>query len=79
MGKPLPPRLSGSSQYGHPPPPSIDQVMQPHLNNATHHFVHLGIEEEFWSYTKVKNEIEFFHNESGHYKIIMILLFFWQE
>jgi hypothetical protein len=40
--------------------------MQPHSNNATHHLVHLGIEEEFWSHTKVKNELEAFHNESGH-------------
>ncbi len=63
--KPPPPGLSNSSEYGHPPP-SIDQVMQPHLNNATHHLVHLGIEEEFWSHTKVKNELEYFHNENGH-------------
>jgi len=40
--------------------------MQPHLSNATHHLVHLGTKEEFWSHTKVKNELEFFHNENGH-------------
>ncbi len=48
----LPLGLSGSSQYGHPPP-SIDQVMQPHLSNATHHIVHVATEEEFWSHIKV--------------------------
>jgi hypothetical protein len=66
VGKPPPPWLSCYFQYGHPPPPSIDQVMQPHLNNVTHHFVHLGTEEEFWSHTKVKNELESFHNENGY-------------
>jgi hypothetical protein len=40
--------------------------MQPHMNNVTHHLVHLGTKEEFWSYTRVKNELESFHNESGH-------------
>ncbi len=40
--------------------------MQPHMNNATHHVVHPRIEEEFWSHTRVKNELEAFHNESGH-------------
>jgi hypothetical protein len=40
--------------------------MQPHLSNVTHHLVHLGTEEEFWSHTKVKNELESFHNENGH-------------
>jgi hypothetical protein len=64
--KPPPPGLSNFSQYGHPLPPSINQVMQPHLSNATHHLVHLGTKEEFWSHTKVKNELEPFHNESGH-------------
>ncbi len=64
-GKPPTPGLSGSSQYGHPPPPSIDQVMQPHPSKATHHLVHLGTEEEFWSHTKVKSGLESFHAESG--------------
>jgi hypothetical protein len=64
--KPPPPGLLGSSQYGHPPPPSIDQVMQPHLSNVTHHIVHLGTKEEFWSHTEVKNELESFRNENGH-------------
>jgi hypothetical protein len=65
-GKPPPPGLSGSSQYGHrPPPPSIDQVMQPHPSKATHHLVHLGTEEEFWSHTKVKSGLDSFHAESG--------------
>jgi hypothetical protein len=64
--KPPPPGLSSSFQYGHPPLPSIDQVMQPHLSNVAHHLVHIGTEEEFWSHTKVKNELEYFHNESGH-------------
>jgi hypothetical protein len=64
--KPPPPELSSSSQYGHPPLPSINQVLQPHLSNATHHLVHVGTKEEFWSHIKVKNELEFFHNESGH-------------
>ncbi len=64
--KPPPLGLSSSSQYGHPPPLLIDQVMQPHMSNGTHHFVHLGTEEEFWSHTKVKNELESFHNENGH-------------
>jgi hypothetical protein len=40
--------------------------MQPHLSNVTHHLVHLGIEEEFWSHIKVKNELEYFHDENGH-------------
>jgi hypothetical protein len=40
--------------------------MQPHLSNATHHLVHLGIEEEFWSDIKVKKELDSSHNESGH-------------
>jgi hypothetical protein len=40
--------------------------MQPHLSNVTHHFVHWGIEDEFWSHTKVKNKLESFDNESGH-------------
>jgi hypothetical protein len=66
-GRCPPPGLSGSSQYGHPPPlPSIDQIMQPHLSKVTHHLVHLGTKEEFWSHTKVKSGLEFFHNESGH-------------
>ncbi len=66
IGKPPPPGLSGFSQYGHPPPLSIDQVMQPHLSNATHHLVHVRTKEEFWSHIKVKNKLESFHNESGH-------------
>ncbi len=64
--KPPPPRLSSSFQYGHPPLPSIDQAMQPHLSNVTRHLVHLGIKKEFWSHIQVKNELESFHNESGH-------------
>jgi hypothetical protein len=64
--KPPPLGLSIFFQYGHPPPFLINQVSQPHLSNATHHLVHLGIEEEFWSHTKVKNELESFHNESDH-------------
>ncbi len=66
IGKPSLPRLSSSSQYGHSPLLSIDQVMQPHTSNATHHIVHLGIEEEFWSHIKVKKELESFCNENGH-------------
>ncbi len=66
IGKPPLPRLSSSSQYGYSPLPSIDQVMQPHSSNATHHLVHLGIEEEFWSHVKVNKELESFCNESGH-------------
>jgi len=62
----LPPRLSSSSQYRHPPPLSINQVIQSHLSNATHYFVHVGTKEEFWSDIKVKNKLESFHNESGH-------------
>ncbi len=76
IGKPPPPGLSCFSQYGHPFPPSIDQVMQPHLSNATHHLVHVGTEEEFWSHIKVNNELESFHNESGHlhYHLVPALL-----
>jgi len=40
--------------------------MQPHLSNVTHHLVHLGTEEEFWSHVKVKNKLESFHIENGH-------------
>jgi translation initiation factor 4G len=39
--------------------------MQPHPSKATHHLVHLGTEEEFWSHTKVKGGLESFHAESG--------------
>lgn len=39
--------------------------MQPHPSKATHHLVHLGTEEEFWSHTKVKSGLDSFHAESG--------------